>query len=170
MKTSVIGAASLAALLFTGAVQAQSGPLAYQPTTYAGVDAMFWELDRRGYRDGLDSVGVRLRGGVELNDYLAIEGHLGTGGSDGPANLDYLAGGYVKGMLPITPEFKVHGVLGATEVEFDGTRDSESDVSYGAGASYDVTPNLAIGADYMHYLDTSDIDFEAVSLGLTFRF
>ncbi|MBB3189936.1 porin family protein [Halomonas cerina] len=168
MKTSVITASSLAALLVTGAVQAQSGPLAYQPSPYVGADAMYWELDRNG-RSDFDSTGLRLRGGVAFNDYLAIEGHLGTGGSDGSVDLDYLAGGYVKGMLPITQAFKVYGLLGGTEVEFERT-DSESDFSYGAGASYAVTPNLAVGADYMRYLEESDFDFDAASIGLTYRF
>lgn len=169
MKISAITVAPLAILIATGVAQAQSKNMGDELTPYVGADVMFWELDQDGLRDDLDSVGLRLRGGVEFNDYLALEGHLGTGGSDGPANLDYLAGGYVKGMLPITRTFKLYGMVGGTEVEFNRD-DSEADFSYGAGASYAVTSNLTIGADYMHYLDKSDIDFEAVSVGVHYRF
>lgn len=168
MKTLLIPAAT-ACLLVAAHAQAQGSPMNYQPSLYVGGDAMFWEFDPDGHHDDFDSTGLRLRAGVAFNDYFALEGHVGSGGSDGPLDLDYLAGGYAKGMLPITPRFKIYGLLGATEVEFDGA-DSESDVSYGGGASYALMPNLSLDADYMRYLDDSDYDFDAVSLGASYHF
>ncbi|MCH4563958.1 porin family protein [Halomonas sp. EGI 63088] len=166
MKTLAIS--SVSALLVAGAfastAQAQQ-PMSIQP--YIGGDAMFWELDRDRAPDR-DSVGLRLRGGAQFNDYFAVEGHLGTGGSDGGADLDYLVGGYAKGILPISPQFRLYGLLGYTEVDFD--IDREDDFSYGAGGEFDVAPNLAIGADFMRYLDKSNHDFDAASIGLTYRF
>ncbi|XKE44371.1 porin family protein [Halomonas organivorans] len=167
MKTFVMPAAAAAFLLIGATAQAQ-GPMMYQPSPYIGGDALFWELDPDG-PGNFDSTGLRLRAGVAFNDYFALEGHLGTGGSDGPVDLDYLAGGYAKGMLPITPQFKIFGLLGATEVEFDGA-DSESDISYGGGASYAIAPNVSLDADWMRYLEESNYDFDAVSLGATFHF
>ncbi|MFY0990028.1 porin family protein [Halomonas sp. C05BenzN] len=166
MKTLVIS--SVSALLVAGALgataQAQQ-PL--YPQGYLGGDAMFWELDRDRAPDR-DSVGLRLRGGAQFNDYFAAEGHLGGGGSDGGVELDYLVGAYAKGILPISREFRLYGLLGYTEVDFDVDR--ESDFSYGAGAEFDVAPNLAIGGDYMRYLDKSNYTFDAASVGLTYRF
>lgn len=167
MKTFMIPVAA-AGLLAAAAAQAQ-GLMSYQPNAYLGGDALFWELDPDG-GGSFDSTGLRLRAGVAFNDYFALEGHLGTGGSDGPVDLEYLAGGYAKGMLPISPDFKLYGLLGATEVEFDGSDDSESDVSYGGGASYALMPNLSVDADYMRYLDESNYDFNAISLGATYHF
>ncbi len=167
MKTLLIPVAA-ACLVAAANAQAQS-PMTYQPSPYVGADALFWELDPKGPVGDRDSTGLRLRAGVAFNDYFALEGHLGTGGSDGGLDLDYLAGGYAKGMLPITPRFKLYGLLGATEVEFDGA-DSESDVSYGGGASYALMPNLTLDADYMRYLEESSYDFDAVSLGASYRF
>lgn len=167
MKTLMIFTAS--ALLLTGAVassaQAQQ-VMILEP--YVGGDALFWELDTDG-GGKRDSIGLRLNGGVQFNDYFALEGHLGTGGSDGSAELDSLVGAYAKGILPVSREFRLYGLLGMTEVDVasDG---SASDVSYGGGAEFDLAPNLALGADYMRYLDKSDYTFDATSVGLKFRF
>ncbi|WP_236551397.1 outer membrane beta-barrel protein [Billgrantia tianxiuensis] len=128
---------------------------------------MFWELDPdRG--PSADSVGLRLNGGMKFNDYLAAEAHLGTGGSDGAVDLEYLVGAYAKGILPVSQEFRLYGLAGFTEVDFD--IDRESGFSYGGGAEFDVAPNLAIGADYMRYLDKSDYTFDAASVGVRYRF
>ncbi|MBB3141300.1 porin family protein [Halomonas organivorans] len=167
MKTFVIPVAA-SCLIAVTAAQAQS-PMSYQPSFYLGGDALFWELDPDG-RGSFDSTGLRLRAGLAFNDYFALEGHVGTGGSDGPVDLNYLAGGYAKGMLPITQRFKIYGLLGATEVDFDGSEDSESDVSYGGGASYAFTPNLSMDADFVRYLDESNYNFDAISLGATYHF
>jgi opacity protein-like surface antigen len=167
MKTLFVPVVA-ACLVAVPQAHAQS-PTTVQPSPYVGADALFWELDPKGRADERDSTGLRLRAGVAFNDYFALEGHLGTGGSDGPLDLDYLAGGYAKGMLPLTPRLKLYALLGATEVEFDGA-DAESDVSYGGGASYGLMPNLSLDADYMRYLDESRYDFDAISLGATYHF
>ncbi|MCL7940507.1 porin family protein [Halomonas sp. ATCH28] len=167
MKTITISAVSAALMLAGATAHAQGSPMNYQPSPYLGGDVLFWELDPDG-RGNFDSTGLRLRGGVAFNDYFGLEGHLGTGGSDGPAELDYLAGAYAKGVLPIAPEFRLYGLAGFTEVDFDA--DTESGFSYGAGAEFDVTHNLAVGADYMRYLDESNYTFDAASVGVTFRF
>ncbi|WP_373191368.1 outer membrane beta-barrel protein, partial [Halomonas sp.] len=106
MKTITLSAVSTVLLLVGASAHAQGGPLSYQPSPYLGGDAMFWELDPDG-GSSFDSTGLRLRGGVAFNDYFGLEAHLGTGGSDGPAELDYLAGAYAKGTLPIAPEFRL---------------------------------------------------------------
>lgn len=169
MKMTVLSLTSAALLVGAGAfaASAQAQQSFQYPQGYVGGDAMFWSLDPdRG--SSRDDVGLRLRGGAQFNDYFAVEGHLGTGGSDGGAELDYLVGAYAKGIAPIAPTFRLYGLVGVTEVDFD--LDRESGVSYGAGAEIDVADNLAIGADYMRYLDKSSYDFDAASVGLRYRF
>lgn len=160
--------ASIAALLAAGALAstAQAQQLLY-PQMYVGGDAMFWQLNPKRGSDR-DSVGLRLRGGAQFNDYIALEGHLGGGGSDGGVELDSLVGAYAKGILPVANEVRLYALVGATEVDFDV--DTESGFSYGAGAEFDLTPQLAVGADYMRYLDKSNFDFDAASVGLSYRF
>ncbi|QJQ96145.1 MULTISPECIES: porin family protein [Halomonadaceae] len=166
LAISSVSVAAASALLFAGSAHAQQAQTFY-PQGYIGGDAMFWDLnpDRGPSRD---DVGLRLRGGAQFNDYFALEGHVGGGGSDGPAELEYLVGAYAKGILPIADEVRLYGLAGLTEVDFD--IDRTSGLSYGAGAEFDLTPNLALGADYMRYLDKSDYTFDAASVGLRYRF
>lgn len=169
MKMTVLSITSAALLVGAGtfAASAQAQQSFAQPQGYVGGDAMFWNLDPdRG--PSRDSVGLRLHGGTQFNDYFALEGHLGTGGSDGGAELDYLVGAYAKGIAPIAPTARLYGLVGMTEVDFD--HDSESGFSYGAGAEIDVANNLSVNADYMRYLDKSSYDFDAASVGLRYRF
>ncbi len=159
--------AATAALFAAGAATTAQAQQTFYPQPYIGGDAMFWNLDRDNRQDR-DSVGLRLNGGMQFNEYFAVEGHLAGGGSDGPAELDYLVGAYAKGILPVAPEFRLYGLAGFTEVDYD--IDRESGFSYGAGAEFDVAPNRAVGADYMRYLDKSRYNFDAASVGLRYRF
>ena len=165
MKMSVLSLTSAALLVGAGAfaASAQAQQSFTYPQGYVGGDAMFWSFDPDSGSSS-DDVGLRLRGGAQFNDFFALEGHLGAGGSE----LDYLAGAYGKGIIPIAPEVRLYGLAGFTEVELDSDR--ESGFSYGAGAEVDVAPNLSVGADYMRYLDKSDYTFDAASVGLRYRF
>lgn len=169
MKMSLLSLTSAVLLVSAGAfaTSAQAQQSFTYPQGYVGGDALFWSLDPDG-GSSRDDVGLRLRSGVQFNDYFALEGHLGTGGSDGNAELDYLAGAYAKGFIPVAPEVRLYGLAGFTEVDFDSDR--ESDFSYGAGAEMDVARNLSVGADYMRYLDKSAYTFDAASVGLRYRF
>ena len=169
MKMTVLSLTSAALLVGAGtfAASAQAQQSFQYPQGYVGGDAMFWSLnpDRGSSRD---DVGLRLRGGAQFNDYFAVEGHLGIGGSDRGADLDHLAGAYAKGIIPIAPEVRLYGLAGFTEVEI--SNDRESGFSYGAGAEVDIAPNVSVGADYMRYLDKTAYDFDAASIGLRYRF
>ncbi|WP_234252997.1 porin family protein [Billgrantia aerodenitrificans] len=145
----------------------QQAHMPMYPQGYIGADAMFWDLSNDVGPSG-DSAGLRLRGGAQFNEFFGVEAHLGTGGSDGPVELDHLIGAYGKGILPLSDEFRLYGLAGITEVDFDVGR--EDGLSYGAGAEFDIAPNFSVGADYMRYLDRSDHTFDAASVGLRFRF
>ncbi|MCG6659388.1 porin family protein [Halomonas campisalis] len=176
----IFAVTSISALLLAGAfattAQAQQP---FYPQAYVGGDAMFWSLDPDG-ASSFDGVGLRLNGGAQFNEFFAVEGHLGTGGSDTnqgvKAELDYIVGAYAKGIVPVSQEFRIYGLAGVTEVKMTGSAggfsgsDRESDFSYGAGAEFDVAPNLSVGADYMRYLDKSDGTFDAASVGVRYRF
>lgn len=171
----------VAACAMVGALGVSGSALAEQmsitPAAYLGADIMFWDFDPNG-RFSAESEALRLRAGMQFNDYFAIEGHLATGGSDSiggaDIDLDYLASIFVKGFLPVSREFRLYALLGASEVSFDDVRfdgdDSESDFSGGIGAEFDMSRNLSFGADYIRYLDEDNFTFDGFSLGATYRF
>lgn len=167
MKSIAISAVSVALLLVGHAVQAQEGPLTFAPRLNLGADVMLWELDREDAKSA-DSTGLRLRGGLAFNDYFAVEGHLGTGGSDRDVELDDLVGLYARLSLPLGSQFRLFGLAGATQVELGN--DEENDTSYGGGAELNVTPDLVARADYIRYLDEDTYTFDAGSVGLTYHF
>ncbi|WP_192035045.1 porin family protein [Halomonas sp. YLGW01] len=169
----VVACVALSAM--AGSAQAQQ--MSITPAAYLGADVMFWDFDPNG-RFSAESEALRLRAGMQFNDYFALEGHLATGGSDsiGPVDidLDYLAGIFAKGFLPVSREFRLYGLLGASEVSFENVRfdgdDSESGFSGGIGAEFDMSRNLSFGADYIRYLDEDSYTFDGFSLGATYRF
>ena len=183
MKTSVKALAVASVLLFSGAAQAQSFGAGYAqgyPQGYVGADAMAWNLNVEGVDSDFDSVGLRLVAGIKLDEYLAVEFHGATGGSDDvyglDLELDYLIGGFLKGIVPLGNNARLFGLLGYSEVKLTasgfGLNESgrDDDISFGAGAEVDVTDTLAISADITRYMSSSDYDLDAYSIGLRYRF
>lgn len=97
----VAACAVVGALGVSGSAQAEQ--MSITPAAYLGADVMFWNFDPQG-SSSAESEALRLRAGMQFNDYFAIEGHLATGGSDSiggvDIDLDYLAGIFAKGFLP----------------------------------------------------------------------
>ncbi|WP_447555573.1 outer membrane beta-barrel protein [Vreelandella sp. EE22] len=172
----VVKVAVIAALGFGGSAFAQSFQVGY-PQAYVGADAMAWRLDLSGVSEDFDSAALRLVGGIKLDDYLAVEFHGATGGSDSvygaKVELDYLVGGFLKGIVPLGNSARIHGLVGYSELKLsvDGFGSGRDDgISFGGGAEFDVADNLAISGDIIRYLSPSEYDFDAASLGLRYRF
>ena len=70
----------------------------------------------------------------------------------------------------------MYGIIGVTSVrsirEFGLYRASvrDSGLSYGLGADYRLNKQLAVNADYIQYLNKSDIKLRAYTLGLSYYF
>jgi opacity protein-like surface antigen len=93
---------------------------------------------------------------------------------------------YVKPMYPVTDAFDIYALLGygATDVEFDldggGSISTDADgFSWGLGASYAFTDNVAMFIDYTSVIDGEDAtiggeDYElstdTVNFGVNYQF
>ena len=93
---------------------------------------------------------------------------------------------YLKPMYPITPEFNVYALLGfaGTYVEGEPGWDllNDSDFSWGLGASFDITPNIELFADYTRLFDGTisyydyyndfddDITVDTFNIGINYKF
>ena len=121
------------------------------------------------------------RVGTFVGNQLAVEGRFGVGFDDDTVDgvdveIDRLVGVYGSGHIPMGGTSSLYAVLGYSDVKasFSGpdgsTTDSESGFSYGFGADIGITRAIALNVEFMRYIDRSDVDVEALAVGLHYRF
>lgn len=143
-----------------------------------------------GFDEGIgDTHGLILKVGHEFNNYLAIEGHLGSytseqlsGFSDGDKiRVEYVAGIYGRGNLFIfDPSARIYGLIGVTyssvSVKVSGVSESaqEAELSYGIGIELYGNSRNGINLELIRYSDgrINDLDytFDSMNLGYIHRF
>ena len=139
-----------------------------------------------------DHSDIMLQAGYKFNSYVAIEGRYWFGLSDETIYNDVDTsvdawGIYVKSMYPVTDAFDIYALLGygATDYTFSQTitgnngwitdrslvTDSDDGFSWGLGASYAFTDNVAIFIDYVSiYSDSEDyVGLDASGLAQDFE-
>jgi OOP family OmpA-OmpF porin len=147
------------------------------------------DLITSGSVDGSDS-GLKIFGGYQFNKNLALElsyvdlgkasysgtffGAPVTGGSVDTTGLNFS----VVGILPLNPSFELFGKVGlfAWEaqardttggVPFSG-KDDGADLSVGIGASYNISKNFSVRAEWEQFKAVDTISL--LSLGIVFKF
>jgi hypothetical protein len=136
--------------------------------------------------DGIDTLtpGIGLvRLGVPIAPNLAIEGRAGTGlggySSDGyRTEVRSFYGAYVKGSLPLSPQFSLYGVGGIAGVNLrrnfgDGeTRDAG--LSLGIGGDFAIGNGTGINVEWTRLPSGRNAGYDfnnsMVSIGMTWRF
>jgi opacity protein-like surface antigen len=123
-----------------------------------------------------------LLGGYEFTDHWAIEGRVGLGMGDDEyvtgtnMELDKLVS--VLGKLSLGGTVSPYLLLGFSDVELTtnnaGTAEGNG-VSFGAGIDFSVSENVAIGLEYISYVDEDAVGggeakLSAVSLGVNYKF
>ncbi|UPT53240.1 hypothetical protein [Synechococcus phage Yong-L1-251] len=152
-------------------------------TGYAGGMFSHYNFDVSGASEDLNPTGLTVRGGYFFTDNFAVEGRLGTGlnddnisGTDVDIELDQLFGVYAVGHLPVNDVFSFYGLLGFSYVEatvsdrFFSVSDDDDGFSYGAGIQVNFTPQVSGNVEYVAYLDKSDYNLTAASIGLSYNF
>ncbi len=140
-----------------------------------------------------------LQAGYKFNDYIALEGRYWIGMDD--ASWDNLVHGgataeidtwgiYVKPMYPVTDAFDIYALLGYGNadyaVAYDNGASWEADVfdgfSWGLGAAYSFTDNVAVFVDYVSFYDdnfththdgyanNANITIDTWNFGVTYTF
>ena len=145
----------------------------------------------------IDFDALMLQAGYEYNPYLAVEFRYWFSMSEGDYTLasgyippagsydEFSAWGfYLKPMYPLTNEFSIYGLLGFSGVYVDGEQGwdilDDSSFSWGLGASFDLTPNIAVFLDYVqlyddtydhyYYYSPQDTTVDTINFGLSFKF
>lgn len=176
MKNTLL---AIAALFVAGVAHAQTAPvhveLGYTGTTIEEADATAHPGMLRGIV------------GVKVHPNIGIEAMIGRGiysddvkkdGIDTPTRMriEHSYGVYVKPSVQITPNLQLFARLGYAHsrvklVEPGGSRsDSEGDISYGAGLSYQFTPRIFGAFDYMSYYSQDGVKADGFTFGVGYRF
>ena len=115
--------------------------------------------------------------GQQINPYLAIEGRLG-GGITGDnfqffhVDVPLVYGGYLKGMLPLTPWFSVYGIAGVGGLQlrrnYPDFNSNEVGFSAGVGGEFTLYGGASLHAEWAR-LDSGNnagFDFTADQLSV----
>ncbi len=121
---------------------------------------------------GSDSAATGLAlAGVEINDYLAIEGRLTKALSDYEIK-DHKPISFFNAAIYLKPQYKfeaatVYALLGYgySKLSFMGNDTSSTGFQYGAGASYDINDELSAFLDYTRLYDGGDKISKATTAG-----
>ena len=123
--------------------------------------------------------------GYHITSNIAIEGRLGFGISDDDINfagvpvaveVDQLVGAYAVGYLPLAEAFSLYGLAGFSYGEGSASAagysldDDDTDFSYGVGATFDVTQNVAGYIEWAQYFDESSYEVTGITLGASYHF
>lgn len=133
-------------------------------------------------------MGWKLFGGYSFHPNLAVEfGYLDLGQFDGEGGLtgSWEATGInvsALGVWPLANQFSLLGKIGATRWDVDNNlgglsaSDNGTDLSYGIGAQYDFTPQIAGRFEWERFGDVGDegstgqSDLDLLSASIAYRF
>jgi len=108
--------------------------------------------------------------GVEINDFLAIEGRVTKSVSDYEIK-DHKPISMTNAALYLKPQYKLEDFslyallgYGITSIDFMENNTKANGLQYGAGASYDINDQISLFADYTKLVGTSKKISEATTL------
>jgi hypothetical protein len=156
------------------------GELGYTQVTIASADAG---------APSMKPSALRAIVGYEMNRNFSVEGMLAMGISDGTADLATLAGTlnakikidsmygvFAKAKAEVAPGVELFGRAGYSKANLTTTVASASGsgsldgASWGLGASYAVSPGLALAVDYMSYYNKDGGKATGPTFGVSFKF
>jgi OmpA-OmpF porin, OOP family len=171
---------AVAALAVAGGALAQTPSLS---SVYLG-----GSIGQAEYQDGCNGVAGcdekdtawRLLGGYKFNQYFAAElGYHNLGEVSTPAGaVEGTAWELVGiGAYPLIDKLSAYGKLGLYRGELDGlgSKETNSDLTYGLGLQYDVLKNVGIRGEWQRYAKMGggafqETDVDVLSIGAVYRF
>ena len=165
-----------------GLVQAADSPL------YAQVGYSMLQIKDGNFKADVNQLAAVV--GYDVTKEVAVEGLLSMGLSDNEFSPGFslkiknMYGIFVKGNAKINNEFSVHGRLGYTNADIGITAknggisgsssETLSGLAYGFGASYAISKELSVNADYNFYgregKNGSASSFDGLTFGVGYKF
>ena len=133
---------------------------------------------------------LRFTAGTKLSEGLAIEGMYGTSLSGDSITVNGINvssllstelkvknvyGVYLKPSAKLNENLEIFGRIGYTKANYNisvaqvGISGSESSVSYGFGASYQLTKDISLSTDYMSYV-SDEADTDGITFALKYQY
>ena len=136
-------------------------------------------------KDGQDRLGnITFIGGYTFNEYIGVEGRYTTTISD--EDLVEMDGWslFLKPQYPVSENFFVYALVGFGGVTMDGVNGSGVDVDdtgfqWGLGMGYSMTESFDVFVDYtslaadmdgIYYNGALEVDADAITLGVNYKF
>ncbi len=120
---------------------------------------------------------------VELRiGFAKEENEVNDLGNDFQIELDYYTSVYIKDALPLTNWFELYALLGYTRAKLlgtvtsadgtfsDKTRDTDSDLSYGLGATFRFSDSIISNLEWKRLIDGDLFEISGFALGLAYKF
>lgn len=132
----------------------------------------------------VDLPSVFVKAGYGFSDLLAVEVRGGTGvkrdkhvaGSNVNIELESFYSALVVVKAPVNEQLTAYALAGGTRANFEakafGSTDDESEtgITYGVGADFKITESLSANAEWVSYVDKSDLELSGASIGMTMAF
>ncbi len=146
---------------------------------YVGIDYQMGTFEAAGGIEAEPSA-IRLRGGTEINPYLAVEAQVGFGAdSDKLAKqgvvfdvkMDSFYALFVRPQISLGSVASIYGLVGASYVDLSANSNNaviasddgfRHDTAFGAGLDFKVYKNVRLSVDYIEYLS----EYSAISGGV----
>jgi len=144
--------------------------------SYIGIQIGSADTSFDGISSDVDLDFLMIQLGVWMDDNTSIELRMGKGRGDdsiGPLdlNIESIGGMYVAYHWDLGKQASIYGIAGGSSAsaKFSVSSGSDQDdyysLSYGAGMKFSI-----LSVEYMHYLDTTEVEADAVSVGLHYAF
>lgn len=170
---------NIARSIACGALLAVSGGV-FAGDAYYGGNLAFIDYSEPGIDASVTAIYGRI--GTNWNENFSGELRVGLGigddtvqlfGEDVDIQLNNFIGAYVKGGAQVNEVFYPYAILGLTRGEAEASvpgfsvTESETDVSFGLGADFNVSESLTLNLEYMNYYDKDSAELSGFSLGFT---
>ena len=175
MRKLMWGSLALATLMTPGLAAAEEG------ATYAGVQVTQYDFHADG-EDRLNPYAMSVSFGGDVTDMVSLEARLGTNvkadevsGSTEEFKVDQTFGLYTKiGQTLDTPVGAVRpfGIIGLSKYRVDvgdAQTETDSDLSYGLGASLSPMDRVTVGLEFMRVASEGDARLNSLSLTAAYR-
>jgi len=115
--------------------------------------------------------GVMAKIGYDFSEYLGVEARaISTNWEYEGGKLKH-AGIFVKPMYFVDEDIALYGLVGYAETSMGTKRNfSDTGFAYGAGVAYALNEDFGLFVDYEHLLYDAPYDFDALSVGASYRF